>query len=53
MAFKQMENIGMFLDGCEKYGMSKVDVFQTVDLYEAQNMPMVIMAIHGLGRKVW
>lgn len=51
MAFKQMENIGMFLQGCENYGLNKVDLFQTVDLYEAQNMPMVITAVFALGRK--
>ena len=39
--WKQMENIGNFLDACEKYGCNKQDIFQTVDLYEAQNMPQV------------
>ena len=51
MAFKQMENIGQFLTACENYGLNKVDLFQTVDLYEAQNMHMVILSIHALGRK--
>jgi len=51
MAFKQMENIGNFLAGVEKYGVSRTDMFQTVDLYEQQNMPQVIMCIHALGRK--
>lgn len=51
MAFKQMENIGHFLNGCEQYGLNKVDLFQTVDLYEAQNMHTVILSIHSLGRK--
>ena len=37
----QMENIGFFLDGCYAYGLQKTDVFQTVDLYEGQNMPQV------------
>lgn len=41
MAFKQMENIGFFLDGCVAYGLNKEDMFQTVDLYEAQNIPQV------------
>ena len=37
----QIENIGNFLEGCYAYGLTKTDVFQTVDLYEAQNVPQV------------
>jgi len=51
MAFKQMENIGSFLNACEAIGMKKIDLFQTVDLYEANNIPQVINAIYALGRK--
>lgn len=51
MAFKQMENISQFLDAINSYGVSKSDSFQTVDLFEAQNMPAVISAIQALGRK--
>lgn len=51
MAFKMMENIGNFLDGCALYGLQKTDSFQTVDLYEAANMNQVVNAIHALGRK--
>lgn len=51
MAFKMMENIGTFLSGCEDYGLKKTDLFQTVDLYEAQNIPQVIATIHALGRR--
>jgi len=51
MAFKQMENIGNYLSACEAIGMSKTDCFQTVDLYEANNIPMVINQIFALGRK--
>ncbi len=36
-----MENIGNFLDGCEAYGVNKLDLFQTVSLYEATNIPQV------------
>ncbi len=50
MAFKKMENIGNFLTAIEKYGVQKTDSFQTVDLYEAANMPQVIGTIHALGR---
>lgn len=51
MAFKMMENIGKFLDSCEKYGVNKLDLFQTVSLYEGTNIPQVIDGIHALGRK--
>ncbi|XP_071126829.1 muscle-specific protein 20-like [Mytilus galloprovincialis] len=51
MAFKMMENISNFLTAIEKYGVSRHDLFQTVDLYEGQNMVQVVNAIHALGRK--
>lgn len=51
MAFKMMENIGKFLEFCDQLGVPKTDLFQTVDLYEAQNIPQVINGIHALGRK--
>ncbi|XP_033636700.1 muscle-specific protein 20-like [Asterias rubens] len=51
MAFKMMENIGMYLEATDTYGLPKSDSFQTVDLYEAQNMPQVINGIMALGRK--
>ena len=37
----QMENIGLFLDACCAYGLTKVDLFQTVDLYDGTNIPQV------------
>jgi len=52
MAFKQMENISLFLAAIEKYGVLASDTFQTVDLYENTNMTAVISGIHALGRKV-
>lgn len=52
MAFKMMENIGNFLSACEAYGLTKADIFQTVDLYEGENIPQFVNAIHALGRKV-
>ncbi|CAB3995850.1 Muscle-specific 20 [Paramuricea clavata] len=42
MAFKMMENISNFLTVCQSLGVNKIDIFQTVDLYEAQNIPLVI-----------
>lgn len=51
MTFKQMENVNNFLGGCEAIGCKKMDLFQTVDLYEAQNIPQVVNGIIALGRK--
>jgi len=51
MAFKNMENINKFLTSCEEIGCKKLDMFQSVDLYEAQNIPQVINGIIALGRK--
>lgn len=39
MAFKQMEQISQFLKAAEAYGVSKTDMFQTVDLWEGQGAP--------------
>ena len=47
-----MENIGKFLQGCENYGVNKTDLFQSVDLFENQNMDAVIKGIVALGRMV-
>lgn len=35
-AFKQMEQISQFLNASEKYGVTKTDMFQTVDLWEGE-----------------
>ena len=52
MAFKQMENISYFLEFCEKQGVKKMDQFQTVDLYEKQNLAQVVSTLQALGRKL-
>lgn len=49
-AFNMMENIANFLSAIEAYGVSRNDLFQTVDLYEKVNMVQVINTIHALGR---
>lgn len=49
--FKQMENINNFLSACEKYGVAKTDLFQTVDLFEKQNLWQVVLCLYALGRK--
>lgn len=52
MAFKMMENIAKFLEEVEAMGVSKIDLFQTVDLFEGQNMPQVINGLAAFGRKL-
>lgn len=34
MVFKQMEKISQFLQAAEAYGVTRGDIFQTVDLWE-------------------
>ena len=43
MAFKIMENINNFLLAAESMGCQKLDLFQTVDLYENQNIAQVML----------
>lgn len=47
--FKQMENIQIFLNFCEQYGVKKTSLFQTVDLFEGRNMAQVMSCIQQLG----
>lgn len=47
--FKQMENITIFLNACEAYGVPKTSLFQTVDLFEGRNMAQVLATILQLG----
>ena len=37
----QLENIGIFIEGCKKYGMTEKDLFVTLDLHEQTNRNMV------------
>ena len=48
--FKQMENIGNYLKACEGLGLRDAETFQTVSLYEDQDMLQVLVQIHSLGR---
>jgi len=50
LPFHHMENIGQFLTACERYGVARHDLFQTVDLYEKKNLGAVVNALHSLGR---
>jgi hypothetical protein len=47
--FKQMENIQVFLNFCENYGVPKNALFQTVDLFEGRNMAQVLACLQLLG----
>ena len=51
--FKLMENIEMFTKACKDYGLTDAETFQTVDLWDGENMHQVCICIHALGRKVF
>ena len=51
MAFKCMENIGGFLDAAIAMGVPAQESFQTVDLWERQNLNSVVICLQSLGRK--
>jgi len=51
MAFKCMENIQFFLDAAEKFGVARSELFQTVDLWEQQNLNSVQVCLQSLARK--
>jgi len=48
--FKMMENINNFQKAIMAYGLSDVDVFQTVDLWEKKDIAAVTTTIFALGR---
>ena len=52
MAFKCMENINSFLAAAKNLGVSSDELFQTVDLWEQQNLHSVVICLQALGRKV-
>ncbi|XP_042190187.1 transgelin-3 isoform X1 [Callorhinchus milii] len=49
MAFKQMEQISQFLKAAEAYGITKTDIFQTVDLWEGKDLAAVQRTLMALG----
>ncbi|KAG8192987.1 hypothetical protein JTE90_028107 [Oedothorax gibbosus] len=51
MAFKCMENINLFLDQVKKLGVPAEETFQTVDLWENQNLTAVLICLQSLARK--
>lgn len=52
MAFKCMENITAFLDHAKQLGVPPQETFQSVDLWERQNLNSVVICLQSLGRKV-
>lgn len=51
MAFKCMENINAFLEAVKKLGVPPQETFQTIDLWEKQNLYSVVTCLQSLGRK--
>eukprot|EP00052_Salpingoeca_macrocollata_P025034 m.226652 g.226652 ORF g.226652 m.226652 type:complete len:629 (+) comp22362_c1_seq6:89-1975(+) len=51
LAFKQMENIGLFLNACKAYGLVGTQLFITIDLFEAQNVKAVVSCLSALRSK--
>lgn len=51
MAFKCMENINAFLEAAKKLGVPPQETFQTIDLWEKQNLYSVLICLQSLGRK--
>ncbi|XP_058793911.1 myophilin [Phymastichus coffea] len=51
MAFKCMENINAFLEAAKGLGVPAQESFQTVDLWERQNLNSVVICLQSLGRK--
>uniref|UniRef100_A0A0B6ZS89 Transgelin n=1 Tax=Arion vulgaris TaxID=1028688 RepID=A0A0B6ZS89_9EUPU len=49
IAFKQMENIEIFLNAAELYGVPNNSLFPTADLFEGRSMAMVLSTILQLG----
>jgi hypothetical protein len=53
MAFKCMENINAFLEAARQLGVPAQETFQTVDLWERQNLNSVVICLQSLGRKAY
>lgn len=47
MVFKQMEQVAQFLKAAEDYGVTKTDMFQTVDLFEGTEEKGLVSGASG------
>lgn len=52
LAFKQMELIELFVRKAKEFGVPDHETFQTVDLFERQNLHQVVICLQSLARKV-
>lgn len=52
LSFAQMENIFYFIENARKLGVPDSENFQTIDLYEGQNMQQVIHCLYSLSRNL-
>mmetsp|Transcript_7826 Transcript_7826/g.11816 ORF Transcript_7826/g.11816 Transcript_7826/m.11816 type:complete len:301 (+) Transcript_7826:134-1036(+) len=52
MPFMQMENISNFLKNCRTLGVAEHSLFETVDLYEAKDVNLVIRCLFALGTAI-
>ena len=48
LAFRQMENIGMFLQACRVYGLADTKLFVTIDLFEGTHIRQVLSCLTAL-----
>jgi len=51
--FKMMENINNFQKAIEEYGVPRIDVFQTIDLWEKKDIGTVTTCLFALGRTTY
>jgi len=51
--FKLMENINNFQKAIEEYGVPRLDIFQTVDLWERKDIGAVTTSLFALGRTTY
>ncbi len=52
LAFKQMELIELFIIKAKEFGVPDHEMFQTVDLYERQNLNQVVVTLQSVSRRV-
>ncbi|KAI8899956.1 calponin homology domain-containing protein [Globomyces pollinis-pini] len=46
LSFFHRENINHFLEGCEKLGINRLQLFETTDLLELNNFNQVLITLH-------